>query len=217
MKEVKVPLIQNLNLLQMGDAVQLLANYGASLAIDEVNWPASFPYAPETNVRVAHTDTHLFLLYSVKGLQLRALAVEDHQSVWEDSCVEFFCRVPDSAYYMNFEANCIGTMTASRRISKKEDVHKLLPEEMAQIHRWTTCERRRIDGQDGEFEWQVLLAIPLSLIFRRALSFPETLEANFYKCADKTRYPHFVSWNPIILPTPNFHCPQFFGRLVLTS
>lgn len=215
MKEVKVPLIQNLNLLQMGDAVQLLANYGASLAIDEVNWPASFPYAPETNVRVAHTDTHLFLLYSVKGLQLRALAVEDHQSVWEDSCVEFFCRVPGSAYYMNFEANCIGTMTASRRISKKEDVHKLLPEEMAQIRRWSSCERQRMDEQDGEFEWQVLLAIPLALIFRRPCAFPETLEANFYKCADKTRYPHFVSWNPIDLPAPNFHCPQHFGRMVL--
>lgn len=215
MQAIKIPYIQHLSPAEMEDAVRCLSEEGAELVLDKINWPALFPYAPETTVRVAHTAEYLFLLYNVRGLQLRALAVKDHQNVWEDFCVEFFCRVPGSAYYMNFESNCIGTMTVSRRISKKEDVHKQQPEKMAQIYRWTTYERRRMEEQDGEFEWQVLMAIPLSLIFRRALSFPETLEANFYKCADKTRYPHFVSWSPITLPTPNFHCPQFFGRIVL--
>lgn len=215
MKEVKIPYIEQLRPAEMDKAVQQLLEYGAVLFVDEVNWPDAFPYAPETKVCVAHSEEYLFILYNVRGLQLRALAVEDHQSVWEDSCVEFFCRVPGSARYMNFEANCVGTMTASRRIPKKEDVHKLLPDEMSQIRRWTSCQPQRIEEQDGEFVWQVALAIPLSLIFRRSLVFPEILEANFYKCADKTRYPHFVSWNPISLPAPNFHCPQFFGRVVL--
>lgn len=215
MQAIKIPYIQHLSPAEMEDAVRCLSEEGAELLVDKVNWPESFPYAPETKVRVAHTEEHLFILYKVRGLQLRALAVKDHQNVWEDSCVEFFCRVPGSAYYMNFESNCIGTMTVSRRISKKEDVHKLQAEEMAQIQRWTTCKPQCIEEQNGEFLWQVALAIPLSLIFRRPLNFPETLEANFYKCADKTRYPHFVSWSPITLPTPNFHCPQFFGRMVL--
>jgi hypothetical protein len=39
--------------------------------------------------------------------------------------------------------------------------------------------------------------------------------ANFYKCGDETPEPHFLSWNPIDLPKPNFHVPQFFGQLEL--
>ncbi|WP_262895053.1 carbohydrate-binding family 9-like protein, partial [Parabacteroides distasonis] len=27
--------------------------------------------------------------------------------------------------------------------------------------------------------------------------------------------PHFVSWSPIDLPEPNFHCPEFFGEIYL--
>ena len=38
---------------------------------------------------------------------------------------------------------------------------------------------------------------------------------NFYKCADETMNPHFVSWSPIDLPEPNFHCPEFFGEIYL--
>ena len=37
--------------------------------------------------------------------------------------------------------------------------------------------------------------------------------ANFYKCGDKLQTPHFLSWNPIDLEKPNFHCPEFFGML----
>ena len=56
----------------------------------------------------------------------------------------------------------------------------------------------------------------LKLIFgERQPVFPQTLRANFYKCADKTKRPHFVSWRPIDLPKPDFHCPQFFGEITL--
>jgi hypothetical protein len=43
----------------------------------------------------------------------------------------------------------------------------------------------------------------------------QKIRANFYKCGDKTPEPHFISWNPIDLPKPNFHVPQFFGLLEL--
>ena len=35
-----------------------------------------------------------------------------------------------------------------------------------------------------------------------------------YKCGDKLQTPHFLSWAPIDLPKPKFHCPEFFGELV---
>ena len=37
--------------------------------------------------------------------------------------------------------------------------------------------------------------------------------ANFYKCADKTSHPHWLTWAEIDYPNPKFHLPDFFGRL----
>ena len=187
------------------------------LSIDKVNWPDAFPYCPETSVEIGNNRDFLFLKFAVKGEQLRAVTVEDQGPVWEDSCVEFFCQVPGDNHYMNFETNCVGAMVASRRLGRDEDVQPLPPEEMALIERKCSFPREVIEEKDGLFEWTVELKIPLSLIFReKEPSFPLTLRANFYKCADKTKKPHFVSWQPIYLPNPNFHCPEFFGEIVLS-
>ena len=186
------------------------------LLIDKVNWPESFPEKPEVKVEVRNSHEYLFLNYRVKGEQLRAVTTEDQGPVWEDSCVEFFCQVPGDEHYMNFETNCIGAMVGSRRKGRAEDVQPFAPEQMAQIERRCTYPREVIEERDGLFEWTVELKIPLKLIFGdKPVSFPQILRANFYKCADKTKKPHFLSWQPIPLPRPDFHCPQFFGEIVL--
>lgn len=186
------------------------------LLINNVNWPQAFPEKPEVRVEVSNNHDWLFLHYYVRGEQLRAVTTEDQGPVWEDSCVEFFCQVPGDDHYYNFECNCIGAMVASRRLSRSEDVQKLPPEEMAAIRRRCSFPREAIEERDGLFEWEVELQIPLRLIFRdRRPVFPQVLRANFYKCGDKTKRPHFLSWQPIPLPQPDFHCPQFFGELVL--
>jgi len=187
------------------------------LLINNVNWPDKFPYRPETRVEVTNDHEYLYLHYFVKGEQLRAVTTEDQGPVWEDSCVEFFCQVPGEKHYMNFETNCIGAMVASRRLGRDQDVQLFPPEEMARIQRRCTFPRQAFEERDGMFEWEVELRIPLSLIFRNSRPvFPQKLRANFYKCADKTKNPHFVSWQPIPLPDPDFHCPEFFGEVTLT-
>jgi len=184
--------------------------------IDQVNWPEGWPEKPETTVEVKNDHEWLRLSYHVKGEQLRAVTTEDQGPVWEDSCVEFFCQVPGEEYYMNFETNCIGAMVGSRRKGRAKDVQPFSAEEMGQIQRICSFPREAFEEKDGLFEWKVELAIPLKLIFREKMPvFPQKLKVNFYKCADKTKKPHYVSWQPIKLPTPNFHCPEFFGEIVL--
>ena len=186
------------------------------LFINHVDWPAEWPECPKTRVEVHNDHEKLYLKYFVEGEQLRAVTTEDQGPVWEDSCVEFFCQVPGEKHYMNFETNCIGAMVASRRLGKTEGVQPFSVEEMALIERKCSYPRQAFEERDGLFKWEVELHIPLSLIFReRQPIFPQTLRVNFYKCADKTKKPHFVSWQPIDLPTPNFHCPEFFGEIVL--
>lgn len=189
-----------------------------NLSIDNVNWPEGWPEKPDVTVEVNNDHTWLFLKWHVRGEQLRAVTTQDQGPVWEDSCVEFFCQVPGEKHYMNFECNCIGAMVASRRKGRAEDVQPLSPEQMARIERKCTYPREAFEERDGMYEWTVEERIPLDLIFQKPMTdeqFPLTLRANFYKCADKTKRPHFVSWRPIDLPNPDFHCPQFFGEITL--
>lgn len=187
-------------------------------AVNKVNWPDSFPQKPEVTVEVSNDHESLFLKWHVKGEQLRAVTTQDQGPVWEDSCVEFFCQVQGDDHYCNFECNCIGAMVGSRRKGRAEEVVPFSPDEMGRIERKCTFPREAFEEKDGWFEWEVEERIPLDLIFQSPISnlqFPLTLKANFYKCADKTKRPHFLSWQPICLPKPDFHCPQFFGEITL--
>ena len=185
-------------------------------AVDKLNWPEAFPEKPEVSVEVNNDHDYLFLHWHVKGEQLRAVTTEDQGPVWEDSCVEFFCQVPGDKHYMNFECNCIGAMVGSRRLGRAEEVQPFSSDEMGRITRKCIFPKEAFEEKDGWFEWEVELAIPLDLIFRdKKPVFPQVLKANFYKCADKTKRPHFLSWQPICLPKPDFHCPQFFGEIIL--
>jgi len=42
----------------------------------------------------------------------------------------------------------------------------------------------------------------------------QTWRANFYKCADDSSHPHWMSWNPVGDPL-SFHRPERFGVLEL--
>ena len=66
----------------------------------------------------------------------------------------------------------------------------------------------KLEVQEGEAE-----VIPFSLLGLDKA--PKTLRANFYKCGDNCDKTHFLSWSPIALEKPNFHCPDFFGELKL--
>lgn len=213
-KELHIPACSALDKMEMEEACKALLDCGSSLSVDVVNWPKDYPYCPQTTIRLAHTDSFLFLRYDVKGQQLRAMTANDQGEVWCDSCVEFFCQVPSNDYYMNFETNCIARMVASRRKGKTEGVVLCSADEMSRIRRYASVGNQPFAEKDGEFAWTVCLAIPLDILSDKH-SFPFTLRANFYKCADETKMPHFVSWSPIDLPNPNFHCPQFFGNIIL--
>ena len=75
--------------------------------------------------------------------------------------------------------------------------------------------RRAFEEIKGIHTWNLIVVIPLKLMGLDPSNLPEKILGNFYKCADETMNPHFVSWSPIDLPEPNFHCPEFFGEIYL--
>ena len=50
-------------------------------AINQVNWPDTFPYAPQVTFRMAYTDEALLLHYVVKEESVRSVAGQDNGPV----------------------------------------------------------------------------------------------------------------------------------------
>lgn len=176
-----------------------------------VNW-AEYPYAPKVEFRIAHSDDALALMFEVEEEHLRGVARCSHENVWEDSCVEFFVENPVGEGYFNFEVNCIGTMLAAFRKSRSEAT-LFSEEQMAQIRCFGSLLRAPIDSRGEGQKWWMVEVIPFSLLGLNKT--PKSLRCNFYKCGDKCDKPHFLSWSPIDKPEPNFHCPEYFGEVVM--
>ena len=183
-------------------------------AIDCVNWK-EYPYQPIVKFRAAHTGEAILLHYQVTEASVRAVALADDGRVWEDACVEFFLSPEGNDFYYNFECNCAtklllhGGPAGGERPTASEEVLK-------SVKRWSSLGTEPFEERVGECTWEVALVIPASAIFRHEIETfnGKTMRANFYKCGDKLQTPHFLSWAPIELPQPKFHCPEFFGELM---
>lgn len=213
MKTLKIPFIPDLEKMSYEDLDMALETGGAKSFIGEVCWPNQFPYHPDASFAVARSKTHIAVLYHVRCLDLRAMALEDNGPVWEDSCCEFFASDPVDGTYYNFEMNCIGTLLGAKRKSREECMHYPAGK-LAEVVRHSTLARKQRDISGKIFGWSAGMVIPLEMIGADPDNLPSSIRANFYKCADKSAHPHFLSWNRVETPAPDFHRPDFFGELV---
>ena len=214
MRLLQITALSILNDVHLDSMNEILEEDGGHGVITCVNWPNRYPYKPITQFDIARTDKSLFINFCVRGNMLRAVHTVDQKPVHEDSCVEFFCQIPGNDFYTNFEFNCIGTCSASKRKSRDIEVFPFSPEEMSTIKRYPSMGRKAFNEMSGSFEWYLTVEIPFALIGIIANNLPEKLLANFYKCADATENPHFVSWAPIKSENPDFHRPEFFAELL---
>ncbi|MBR4753243.1 MAG: hypothetical protein IK077_15960 [Thermoguttaceae bacterium] len=174
------------------------------LQIDNVQW------LDDVGIRargqLCYSDEALFVRLSAVEKDVRAEHTAPLSPVCEDSCLEFFFKIVDAPSYFNFEINpngCLCLQFGPYR-SDRIDVVKSNAKEYFDIH-----VNRTTDG------WEVFYTIPLKFIrlFYPDYQFKGELAANFYKCGDKTAKKHYLSWSPIDLQSPNFHCPEYFGTI----
>lgn len=210
-----IPFVKELSECKsVADASPVLESKGKRITVDSLNWPDQFPYHPLTVVSLGHDGKRIFVDFFVRCNYLRAVNTENNSPVHEDSCVEFFVAPEGRAPYINFEFNCIGTLHAGRR-TDRHNVTELTDEELASVERFASCGKRPFQELEGLFSWNLIYAIPFELLGIEWENKPITLMGNFYKCADKTADPHFLSWAPIDTPQPDFHRPEFFQPIVL--
>lgn len=182
-------------------------------AVDVLNW-SDFSYKPDVSFAIAYTDNEILLKYYVTEEYFKAEKTRSNQGVYEDSCVEFFVSPSDDGIYYNFEVNGIGTILLGTG-TERANSRTVDPEIISKIRRKSSVGDQPVSERTGNFSWNITIAIPFEVFFRHEVRDlkGKTFRANFYKCGDKLTVPHYVTWNPINTPNPDYHRPEFFGLL----
>lgn len=181
--------------------------------ITNCNWPEEYPYIPEASFKIFHDGTNIYLQFEVTEKDIHSKITEDFGEVWTDPCVEMFIA-PDSDTYYNFECTCIGKMLVACHATGKE-TERMPLDTLATIKRIPTLGIDNFDLREGENSWSIIEIIPAATLFNHKIESwdGKRMRANFYKCGDNLPTPHFLSWNKIDYPRPNFHLPEYFGEI----
>ncbi|NOR76804.1 MAG: hypothetical protein GQ525_16800 [Draconibacterium sp.] len=181
-------------------------------AIDIINWN-EFPYRPDLKFRIAHNKNEIWLKYYVAEKNILAKETLTNGDVYKDSTVEFFISIDKKNYY-NFEFSCIGTIHLAHGAGRGN--RKLIDSDIAEkIEIKSSLGNQPFEEKSGNFIWEMMIRIPVEcFVFDNITSFHKLkATANFYKCGDETSEPHFVTWNLVGTENPDYHCPEYFGKM----
>ena len=185
--------------------------------------PKSSEHHPKITLQLLHDDRNIYGLYSVKDQYVRAVATTYQDSVCQDSCVEFFFKPSVGPGYFNLEMSAGGTYLfyyvadCTRTEHGFKEYYKVSPE-YGNLITVKTSLPHIIEPEITEpVDWQVMFTIPAEAIepYCGELGSLNKQEwtANFYKCADKTSHPHWITWAPLTIL--NYHQPDRFQSLIL--
>lgn len=176
-------------------------------------------HQPRVQARAAYDDQFLYVIWKVEDRYVRARRTKHQQDVYRDSCVELFFTpggAPEERGYFNLETNCAGVKLFGAHIVGDKD-GKFTAEDFARIVTASSL-KGPIDREIVEpTTWTLEYKIPLNLLEKHArIERPGpgvTWRANFYKCADDSSHPHWLTWSPVTNAKPSFHLPRYFGTL----
>ncbi len=176
-----------------------------TLSIDNLLWSPEVPISAKA--QICYDDSAMYVRLQAVEPDIRAENTQVLDEPCQDSCLEFFFSpIPGDNRYFNIEFNLNLCMWLGMGYDFPSNV-RLVPE----VNPFSPKAERTGDG------WFVEYNIPHSFVRQ---FFPEyapvsgnSIRANCYKCGDLTVQEHYLAWNPIDLPEPCFHCPQFFGTM----
>lgn len=167
-------------------------------------------YEPNSYVKLFHDGKNIYLRFTSFEKEIIGRYKTMNDPVCDDSCVEFFFCPAGKKEYINFETNVLGTLALGIG-SKKENRH--LVEVNPAMFGIKPSVKNPAD-YNGEF-WTMEYKIPFSFIEEQFGSFDlkDGFYANFYKCGEDARFPHYGLWSPVKSEEPDFHILENFGLL----
>lgn len=176
-------------------------------------------HRPRVLARLGWDDDALFVIFRVEDRYVRAVAANHQDPVYRDSCVEFFFTPGSSAglSYFNIEVNCGGAMLFWWHAEGKEAI-PVAAEDCDQVEIAHSLPRIVDPEIEEPTTWTLEYRLPFTVVKKYCPDAEKPArgvvwKANFYKCADGTSHPHWLTWSFVDHPTPRFHMPEHFGTL----
>ncbi len=176
-------------------------------------------HIPFTQAKLAYDNYAVYVIFRVEDRYVKAVHENNQESICKDSCVEFFFSPHNNSSegYFNLEMNCGGVFLFNYQITPKSERTEISDGDMQLIEVAHTLPKIIKKEIKNKTTWVVEYSIPFSVLQNYdSFSAPQkgtVWRANFYKCADHTSHPHWLTWAPVDNPTPNFHLPGFFGAI----
>ena len=178
-------------------------------------------FQPCVQAKLAYTSTGLYVIFRVEDQFIAAETYEPNGPVWRDSCVEFFFSplLTQPEAYFNIEINCCGIPYAAYQ---PRLLHNVRPFDSGDFQLFEIAAQpftRPLHHQiQTPTTWTIEYKIPFIILEKYSqIVRPEpgvAWRANFYKIAEVTSDPHYITWAPINNPNPDFHRVDCFGRLI---
>lgn len=177
-------------------------------------YPWGGEYRPVTTARVLiQNNVGLRIRMECRETKPKRTYTQPDSPVCRDSCLECFLNpAPEGDFgYLNLECNANGALHAAYGRDRNDrvflrDIGVALPQ---------------VNVQETAQVWSAEFTVPFSLLealYQKPCFQPgDEIAVNFYKCGDETDPPHYGCWSPIETPQPDFHRPEFFGRLVVRT
>lgn len=177
-------------------------------------------HKPKTRAKLLYDDEFIYVIFRVEDKFVKAVAQNYQDSVCVDSCAEFFFTpgIDISKGYFNIEINCGGTMLFKHQITRGVEVVPVSNSDCEKV-RIFHSEPKIIDPEKQQpTTWIIEYRVPFEILDKyHPVTKPASgviWRANFYKCADQTSHPHWLTWSIVDLPNPDFHQPVYFGNLI---
>ena len=162
-----------------------------------------FSPTPITSFKVLRGPEGISVLMRSEEKNIRCECTKENGMVCEDSCMEFFFKPdPLDLNYFNFEFNPKGVMHLGLGTGRHE--RKLIDEDRKTFSIETLI-------KDGE--WILKFYIPHDFLAKYFKRVAPVCKGNFYKCGDLTDHQHYGTWSEVEVEHPDFHVPDFFGRI----
>ncbi len=168
-------------------------------------------YAPVTTAQLVYVTGERFVLHmTCAETEPRAVCTSYMDPVYTDSCMEFFADWLGDGRYINMEMNANGALLSCIGADRHDRTPvKEIAGAIFSVH-----------AEIAPDAWSVTAEIPLALlsdILGKPVEVASgyTFRANFYKCGDDTAIPHYGMWNPVGTENPDFHRPEYFGKLIV--
>ena len=188
-----------------------ITNEPKRFKIDVLPWPNEYPVKYDTFVDFSYDEGGFKLHFVSYETNIRKVETEHNTEVCCDSCVEFFAQFnyPADKNYLNFEVNPNGAMLVGCQEGRGSGKHALAED----------IDTLGITPEIFEDRWEVTYYVTKEFIKKYIPSYEHKkgngIRANFYKCGDETENTHYVAFNNVLTPEPDFHRPEYFVEFEL--